>query len=160
MSDDVKPQSFFTDIADFHTKYELKYEGSPRELEDDMSLFRIGFMVEELAEYAIASGYTNIARGLNQIHEDIKNKARWLVKRNEAGHNIENQFDSLIDLVYVTLGTSYLQGFDFDQGWFRVHEANMKKIRVENTSDSKRGSKFDVIKPRGWRPPDLSDLVK
>lgn len=152
--------SFYDDIRAFHTKFELQYEGSPRELEDDMALFRIGFMVEELAEYAMAPGFTSIARQLNELHEHIKENNRWLTKRNEAGHNFENQFDSLIDLVYVALGTSHLQGFDFDEGWRRVQAANMAKVRVENLTDSKRGSKYDVIKPRGWRPADLSDLLK
>lgn len=152
--------SKFTDIRDFHTKFELHYENGPRELESDLSLFRIGFMIEELAEYAQASGYTNISHSLNTLHEHIKVGSRWVVGRNEGGRNPEVQFDSLIDLSYVAIGTSYLHGYDFDEGWRRVHAANMSKIRVENEDDSKRKSKFDVVKPRGWRPPDLSDLVK
>lgn len=151
--------SYYADIRDFHTKFELQYVGAPRELEDDMALFRIGFMVEELAEYAIHSGFTAIARQLNELHEHIKQNNRWLTKRNEAGHNLEMQFDSLIDLVYVALGTSYLHGFNFDEGWRRVQAANMSKVRVENLTDSKRGSKYDVVKPRGWKPADLSDLL-
>lgn len=148
------------DIAAFHTKFELSYGGPPKELEPDMGLFRIGFMIEELAEYAASSGYPNIARGLNDMHEHIKDESRWFVKRNEGGRDIEKQFDSLIDLVYVALGTSYLHGFDFDEGWRRVQAANMAKVRVESDlKGSARKSKFDVVKPRGWKPADLSDLV-
>lgn len=148
------------DIAAFHTKFGLEYNEAPRELETDMSLFRIGFMVEELAEYALASGYTNIARTLNELHEHIKGERRWIVNRNEL-RDIEKQFDSLIDLVYVALGTSYLQGFDFDEGWRRVQGANMSKVRVKSDLEgSTRGSKYDVVKPKGWVPADLSDLVK
>lgn len=150
--------SYFQDISSFHTKFELQYEGSPRELPEDLALFRIGFMAEELAEYAQASGFVNVARALNDLHEHIINKSRWMVNRLEV-RNVEVQFDSLIDLVYVALGTSYLHNFDFDEGWDRVHTANMKKVRVENVGDSKRKSTFDVVKPRGWLPPDLSDLV-
>jgi predicted HAD superfamily Cof-like phosphohydrolase len=157
---DIRQQndSFYGDIRDFHTKFELQYDDAPRELEDDMAMFRIGFMVEELAEYAQASGFVNVARSLNDLHQHIKEKARWVVGRVEM-RNVEVQFDSLIDLTYVALGTSHLHGFDFDEGWRRVHEANMKKVRVKNVSDSVRKSKFDVVKPRGWTPPDLSDLV-
>lgn len=154
-------QSYSTDVADFHTKFQLEYSGGPRELEPDLGLFRLGFMVEELAEYAINAGYTNIAQALNEIHESIIERKRWMVKQNEGGRNEEKQFDSLIDLVYVAVGTSYLHGYDFDEGWFRVHTANMKKVRVaSNLEGSLRKSKFDVVKPRGWTPPDLSDLVK
>ena len=72
---------------------------------------------------------------------------------------LEDKLDALIDLVYVALGTAYLHGFDFEEGFNRVHSANMAKVRAEVADDSKRGTKFDVIKPAGWTPPDLSDLV-
>lgn len=153
-------QSFYTDIQDFHVKFELHYDGKSRELEPDMGLFRIGFMIEELAEYTANSGYPNLARALNEIHEHVKNGERWMLKRNEGGRNLEQQFDGLIDLTYVALGTAYLHGFQFDEGWKRVHAANMSKVRVENVQDSTRKSKFDVVKPKGWVPPTLSDLLE
>lgn len=73
--------------------------------------------------------------------------------------SLEDQFDALIDLVYIALGTAYLHGFDFPEGWRRVHEANMKKIRAERPDQSRHGSTYDIIKPAGWTPPDLSDLI-
>lgn len=151
------------DIRAFHDKFkgpdEPRPEG-PQELPDELALFRLGFMIEELAEYAGSSGFVNIARSLNELHDHIKNKSHWLLKRNEGGRDLEVQFDSLIDLVYVALGTSFHHGVDFDEGWRRVHEANMKKVLARQPEDSKRGYKFDVVKPKGWIPPDLSDLVK
>lgn len=71
----------------------------------------------------------------------------------------EEEFDGLIDLIYFAVGWCYLRGWDFNEGWRRVHEKNMQKVRAEKASDSKRGSTFDVVKPPGWTPPDLSDLV-
>lgn len=151
----------YEDIRNFHVKFKLEYEGPPQELDPEMGLFRIGFMAEELAEYAQSCGYTNLARSLNEIQEAIVSESRWMTKQNEGGHDLEKQFDSLIDLVYVALGTSHLHGFNFNEGWRRVHEANMAKVRVpSNLEGSLRKSKFDVIKPRGWTPADLSDLVK
>jgi predicted HAD superfamily Cof-like phosphohydrolase len=152
--------SKFEDICDFHEKFGLEYEEGPRELEPNLGLFRLGFLIEEVAEYAQSSGYVNVARRLNELHEEIKKQNRWVVGRLEGGRDLEVQFDSLIDLVYVALGTAYLHGVDFDEGWRRVHAANMKKIRAERPGDSKRGSSFDVIKPSGWKAPDLSDLVE
>lgn len=160
MSRELTTSALMTaDIAAFHTKYQLQYEGTPRELPSDVALFRIGFMCEELAEYAQASGFTGIARQLNELHEHIKAENRWLCKQNEL-RDVEKQFDSLIDLVYVALGTSHLHGFDFDEGWRRVHEKNMTKVRVLRPEDSTRKSTYDVVKPKNWTPPDLSDLVK
>lgn len=121
----------YYDIVMFHVKYELTYKGPPRKLPEDLSEFRIKFMQEELDEYkkAVASG------------------------------NLHEQFDALIDLVYVALGTAYMHGFNFPEGWRRVHEANMRKVRVLKADDSKRGSTYDVIKPPGWAPASLYDLL-
>lgn len=73
--------------------------------------------------------------------------------------NLEDRLDALVDLVYVVLGTAYLHGFDFNEAWRRVHHANMQKVRVKTACRSKRGSAYDVVKPDGWKAPDLSDLV-
>lgn len=77
----------------------------------------------------------------------------------ELSTSLEDKFDALIDLAYVLYGTAHLHGFNFPEGWRRVHSANMKKVRVEREEDSKRGSRYDVVKPKGWTPPSLSDLV-
>lgn len=152
----------FKDIKEFHAKFthpDEKYEGGPRELPNDLALFRTGFMIEELAEYAQASGYTNIARSLNELHENIKRKSQWLIRRNEGGRDLEVQFDSLIDLTYVAVGTAHLHSVDFNEGWDRVHGANMKKTLAKSPEESKRGYRYDVVKPKDWRPADLYDLV-
>lgn len=70
-----------------------------------------------------------------------------------------DQLDALVDLVYVALGTAALHGFPFDEAWARVHAANMKKMRAASAKDSKRNDPYDVVKPPGWVPPDLTDLV-
>ena len=67
---------------------------------------------------------------------------------------LADEFDALIDMVYVILGTAHMQGLDFQAGWDRVHEANMKKVR----GSSARSLSYDVVKPSGWTAPDLTDL--
>lgn len=125
-------QRLMPDILAFHQKFGLLYGGPTRALPVELATFRQRFMQEELDEYCEADA-----------HGD---KAKML--------------DALVDLVYVALGTAHLHGFNFDEAWRRVHLANMAKVRVERPEDSKRGSGFDVVKPPGWTPPDLSDLVK
>jgi predicted HAD superfamily Cof-like phosphohydrolase len=116
--------SQWTDIVDFHEKFGLQYEGPARSLPQDLSSFRLNFMIEETDEYILAE------------------------KR-------ADQLDALVDLVYVAMGTAYLHGFDFEEAWRRVHEANMAKVR----GPSQRSGEYDVIKPEGWKPPYLGDLV-
>lgn len=70
--------------------------------------------------------------------------------------NLEKELDAIVDLVYVALGTAHLHGFDFDEAWRRVHEANMKKVRAPGDAEHKLG----VLKPEGWKAPYLSDLVR
>ena len=119
-------------LRDFLEKFGLDYKGIPRELPRDISTFRIALITEELAEYI----------------EAINN------------NNLEKQLDALVDMVYVIIGTSCLQGFNFDEAFSRVHFANMKKKRSVGTVLDGRGSVYDVVKPEGWTPPFLSDLVR
>jgi len=67
-------------------------------------------------------------------------------------------FDGLIDLVYIALGMAYRMGLPFHEGFKRVHEANMRKVRAQTPEDSKRGSTLDIVKPDGWEPANLEDL--
>lgn len=140
----------FADIKEFHKKFGLEYDGPPRLLPEELQDFRRRFLDEELTEYFTATYWARDALGHALAHRDIA----------EHHHQLEKAFDGLVDLVYVALGTAYLHGFDFEEGWRRVHEANMKKVRVERPEDSKRGSTFDVVKPEGWEPPSLIDLVE
>jgi hypothetical protein len=75
--------------------------------------------------------------------------------------NPEGVLDALVDLIYFAFGTvrAFGLGSIFGEAWRRVHEANLKKVRVERAEQSKRGSTFDVVKPDGWTAPDLSDLI-
>jgi len=43
--------------------------------------------------------------------------------------------------------------------WNEVQRANMSKVRASSESQSKRGSSLDVIKPEGWRGPDIQGVL-
>lgn len=144
------------DIVAFHQKFGLEYLGKPRSLHveknDGESLtlfdFRSRFMQEELTEYT-----------------DEQAKLTEKVEKSDEGgvvKYLDLQLDALCDLMYVALGTAYLQFGKkiFYEAWRRVQTANMAKVRVENPEDSKRGSKFDVVKPKGWTPPTHVDLLE
>jgi predicted HAD superfamily Cof-like phosphohydrolase len=131
VDDELYTQLMCRDISNFHRKFKLPCPAGPCELDSELKAFRADFMQEELNEYTDAC---------------------------DAG-DLEGQFDALIDLVYVALGTAYLQGLPFAEGWRRVHEANMKKVRATEAGQSKRNSTSDVVKPEGWQAPCLKDLV-
>lgn len=73
--------------------------------------------------------------------------------------NYRKATDALMQLHRTIVDHAFMCGLNFIEAWQRVHNANMTKRRAEKTSDSKRGSTVDVVKPEGWVPPDLSDLV-
>ena len=71
--------------------------------------------------------------------------------------NYVKAFDALLDLVYVAKGTARMMGIDsstWAQGMESVQRANMAKERVSSEVMSKRGSKLDVVKPKGWVGPE------
>lgn len=161
-------RNLIDDIEDFHNKFFP--DMAPKGLfavSDDVIKMRLNFMLEELNETAKALGY-NLDQdegGKSRFYRDLKvGKEPQPVNRHEV-------LDGLIDLLYVLMGTAHLFGLlklhglgrvftKFEEAWYRVHMANMRKIRVARPAESKRGVGFDVKKPEGWQAPDLSDLVE
>ena len=74
-----------------------------------------------------------------------------------AGDLIE-QLDALIDIMVVTVGAVQSLGADGEGAWKEVMSTNFAKIdsltgRVRKREDGK------VLKPVGWRPPELSKYI-
>jgi predicted HAD superfamily Cof-like phosphohydrolase len=137
-------RTFFQDVGEFHKKFDLprytvqgdpRMAGSaaPRILPDDELAFRTKFMVEELQEFRDACAAKDVAKAA----------------------------DALVDLVYVALGTAHMMHVPFDECWDTVQECNMQKERANSASDprSTRKHRFDVVKPKGWKPPDLTKIL-
>lgn len=122
------PNSNFQDVVQFHKKFDITYSGPARPLPAELK-WRVDFLKEELREYEQALETMDLA----------------------------GQFDALIDLVYVALGTAYLQGFPWERGWFEVHYKNMAKIRAKDGEGRGTG---DIVKPEGWTPPDIGRILR
>ena len=120
------------DVNRFHNKFGFKKNEKVGIPKDpELVNFRTSFLMEELAEYTQA-----------------------ITKKDDAG-----ALDALIDIVYIALGTAWLFNMPFEKGWREVQIANMKKIRAKSKS-KKRGTEFDVIKPKGWRAPNIDRIVE
>jgi hypothetical protein len=124
--------NLFDDVSAFNKKFGLEPTDSP------------GFPAEEIWKLK--------NRHMQEELDEIR--AACLIG------DLEQYFDGIIDLVYVALGAAYLAGLPFDEGFRRVHEANMKKVRAVTAEDSKRGSTYDIVKPAGWEAPVLDDLLR
>lgn len=67
--------------------------------------------------------------------------------------------DAIGDLLYVTYGMAVMTGIDIDAVFEEIHSSNMKKVRAL-TTNNKRGSKIDIVKPLGWAPPDIRSVLR
>lgn len=144
-------------VAMMHKKFQLldRDEG-PRTLTQEEYVFRITAMMEELLEYTNAcSSNFSTKEKLDSIMFQFKNILNNTEFDNE---DLEDQFDALLDLAVFTIGTADRQNFPWDEGFMRVMEANMGK-ELGSNGDKRGGFKRDLIKPDGWKAPDLSDLV-
>ena len=104
--------------------------------------------------------YDGPPRKLDSEYQAFRDKCtaeeykEWCDAKDDA-----ERFDAGIDLIYFILGEIRLRGWPFSEGWRRVQAKNMAKERAKDAGESKRGFGLDVVKPPGWTPPDLSDLV-
>lgn len=130
--DTFGPLTNYEDVAAFHEKFGLAYNGGPRLLDFDTLAYRIKFLEEELGEFVEST----------------------------AEQDLEGMADALIDLVYVAMGTAYMLGLPWQQLWNEVQRANMSKVRAKSADESKRGSSLDVVKPAGWTGPDIKRVLK
>jgi predicted HAD superfamily Cof-like phosphohydrolase len=151
-------------VAQFHVKFGLPgvEQEAPRELTDEEALFRINFMLEEIGEYAGCSGFNFLEAAIKSICSAILVRDPNTVSREgyEALRDFHGQLDALVDLSYVLHGTALFHGFNrFDQAFDTVHAANMAKERATRPEQSKRGTTFDVIKPKGWKAPVLDEFL-
>ena len=63
----------------------------------------------------------------------------------------------LCDLVYVCVGFAVTYGWSFDTAFNRVHQSNMSKLDADGNPAYREDGK--VVKPKGYKPPKLLDLV-
>lgn len=144
------PGQLFRDVSLFYQKFGLDQTLDPGHvLSEEVQGVRAKHLLEELEEYFLAVGYH-----FSWTEDGAEARPDAFPK-----FDAEAAFDSLIDLAWVCIGTAYLHRFRFDEGWARVRECNMKKVRAERPGDSKRKTTFDVKKPPDWKPPYLLDLL-
>jgi predicted HAD superfamily Cof-like phosphohydrolase len=69
------------------------------------------------------------------------------------------QLDALIDILVVTIGAIHSMGADAEGAWKEVMNTNFAKIDKETGKVRKRED-GKVLKPLGWKPPELAQFIK
>lgn len=133
-------QTFFDDVGEFHEKFGLPVSNGDLKttrfwclpMSDAEAKFRVQFLEEELQELRIA-----LFKG-----------------------DLPGQVDALADLVWVALGTAHYLGAPFNEAWAEVRRANMEKERKATDPDKPYRNIGTVIKPIGWRPPEIERILR
>ncbi len=69
------------------------------------------------------------------------------------------QLDALVDILVVTMGAIRAGGFDGEGAWKEVMDTNFAKIDAETGKVRKRED-GKVLKPEGWKAPELARFVR
>jgi predicted HAD superfamily Cof-like phosphohydrolase len=67
--------------------------------------------------------------------------------------------DALLDILVVTIGAIHSAGMDGEGGWKEVMATNFAKVDKETGKVRKRED-GKVLKPLGWKAPELSQFLK
>ena len=130
--EDMDKDTLIKDIDQFHKKFKFEKNDKVGIPENnELVNFRTSFLIEELAEYTQAITKGDSAAAL----------------------------DALVDIVYIALGPAWLFNLPFEKAWNEVQKANMSKVRTKSKS-KKRGTSFDVVKPKGWQAPDIEQIIE
>ena len=69
------------------------------------------------------------------------------------------QLDALVDILVVTMGAIRAAGWDGEGAWREVMDTNFAKIDPDTGKVRKRED-GKVLKPQGWKAPELAQFVK
>ena len=89
------------------------------------------------------------------IEEEFNDEFKTAVANNDR----VEQLDALIDILVVTIGAIHSGGFDAEGAWKEVMNTNFAKIDSETGKVRKRED-GKVLKPLGWKAPELAQFIK
>ncbi len=80
-----------------------------------------------------------------------------LVEAVAADDKVE-QLDALVDILVVTMGAIRAAGWDGEGAWKEVMDTNFAKIDPDTGKVIKRDD-GKVLKPEGWKAPELTNFI-
>lgn len=128
----VRPHTdWASDVREFHETFGHLIGDKPKLLDPDLQEARYGFLKEEMKE----------------LRDAI-----------DAGDLVE-QVDALLDICYFAVGELVCLGAPINEAWDEVQRSNMAKRNPDGTV-SKHPVTGKVIKPKGWKAPDLAKVLR
>ena len=122
--------NFYTDVKNFHIAFGQRVGEKP-EVPNDIN--------ERNLRY-------------NLLKEEFEE-----YEKAESDDNIVEIADALADIIYIACGTAVSYGIPLDKVFAEVHRSNMAKL-VDGKPLYREDGK--VMKPAGWKPPDVEGVLK
>jgi len=117
-------------------------------------------ILDELLElYSTVMGPKNAKAAMTKMLSDAKNVPKMNVHPNKTHELIAEQGDAFVDIWYYSLNCMAKKGVNLSSIFDLVHNANMAKRDPETGKFIKRAD-GKIIKPKGWRAPNVSAEIK
>jgi len=130
----------------------------PRKMTRDEVLFLVKMVSEELQELLLT--ITDENEDVKNLLVDIVTKSNSPTYNNKGKNDLElmaEQVDAFVDIDYYNCNAAAKAGFNVDDVFNLVHQANMNKKFEDGAFH--RNSEGKVIKPPGWTEPDVKAVV-
>ena len=115
---------------------------------------------DDQAKFMLACGQsvgqnniTQFSLYLRLISEEVSE----LAKATEDNDPVEI-FDAILDIIVVCIGAGHSLGLPMQAGWDEVVRSNMSKVDPV-TGLVRRREDGKILKPEGWTPPALDNLI-
>jgi len=135
-----------------------KLPDHPRKMTRDEVLFLTKMVSEELQELLLT--VTNENENVKKLLISVVKKSNSPTYNNLGKSDLElmaEQVDAFVDIDYYNCNAAAKVGFNVDDVFTLVHQANMNKKFEDGTFH--KNSEGKVIKPPGWTEPDVKAVV-
>ena len=112
---------------------------------------------KDIDTFATACDQAPSKENYNMYLSLIDEEVGELVEAVAANDKVE-QLDALVDILVVTMGAIRAAGWDGEGAWREVMATNFAKIDPDTGKVRKRED-GKVLKPEGWRAPELAQFV-
>ncbi len=132
----------------------------PKKLSKENAFFLIRMVMSELDE--LACTVVDEESDCNKFMQEALNsidKCKKYHYENET-ELIGAQADAMVDVWYYMLNIAAKHGINLSKLFDVIHEANMNKRDPKTGKFIKRESDGKVIKPVGWKEPDITGEIK
>lgn len=75
----------------------------------------------------------------------------------EGGNDVAT-LDAICDTMWTLIGYAHAKGYPIDTAWDAVALSNLRKIDLR-TGKVNRRADGKVLKPEGWKPPDIARIL-